>query len=604
MSETLPTAELEAFVDGLAREAMTRDHIAGATVAVVQNGQVLLEKGYGLAALAPWRPVNAQTTLFRLGPVSRIFTWMLVGEQIQAGRMRAEGPVNLYLPARLRLPDQGFARPIHIQDLMDHTDGLENRALGQAYERDARAIRPLAQYLREERPRRVREPGALPVDTDYGSALAGEAVANATGDEFDTLAEQRIFGPMGLAHTSFREPYPARSNLPAPLDPALASQMSDSFEWTSQGLVRQPFAFISQRAPSGSASSTAADMARFMSLVLPTTAVAAAWPWRSGLTPTDLPGGVVGLSEEGRAMSSFASIAFAPSLGLGVFVAANTDTAGPMTRDVASQIIQRFYAGPMQAPVSGSGLLKARGALEGVYLDDRRAYGRLEGFVDRLLKSVSVHVDNDETLRLDSGQTPAIYTVDGDAANGRLSREGGFGALMFSPAKPVARWIFPSSRKTTFERAPLLDQTRTLEALSGLIAVISLGALADLRGGGRVALRESAAQRRARWLQATQAALWLAALAFFGVWLEGSRGGGAVMYAWPGIPLVAASSCALVATLLSLPNLLLTPAVWRGGRRVESWNTGRKLVFTLTSLVFMAYGALLGAWGALAPWSA
>ena len=63
---TPPTAELEAYVDGIVRDSLIQDHIVGATVAIVQDGRVLLKKGYGAASLSPWRPVDPDRTLFRL----------------------------------------------------------------------------------------------------------------------------------------------------------------------------------------------------------------------------------------------------------------------------------------------------------------------------------------------------------------------------------------------------------------------------------------------------------------------------------------------------------------------------------------------------------
>jgi len=65
-ADPLPPLELEAFADGLIRDAMDREHIAGVTVSVVQNGQVLLKKGYGAASLSPARKVDPDTTLFRI----------------------------------------------------------------------------------------------------------------------------------------------------------------------------------------------------------------------------------------------------------------------------------------------------------------------------------------------------------------------------------------------------------------------------------------------------------------------------------------------------------------------------------------------------------
>ncbi|MGH1557141.1 serine hydrolase domain-containing protein [Caulobacter segnis] len=94
----LPGPQLEAFVDGVVRRAMSRDHIAGVTLSVVQNGQVVLKKGYGFANLDQRKPVDPDKTLFRVASISKTFTWIALMNEIEAGRMRLDGPVNLYLP--------------------------------------------------------------------------------------------------------------------------------------------------------------------------------------------------------------------------------------------------------------------------------------------------------------------------------------------------------------------------------------------------------------------------------------------------------------------------------------------------------------------------
>ena len=58
-----------------------------------------------------------------------------------------------------------------------------------------------------------------------------------------------------------------------------------------------------------------------------------------------------------------------------------------------------------------------------------------------------------------------------------------------------------------------------------------------------------------------------------------------------------------LAALLTVLLLALTPVVWRGGRRLDSWSMSRKLRFTVTTVVFAAFAAQLLLWGALAPWS-
>jgi len=195
---------LEAFVDGLVRDSLVQDHIAGATVAIVQDGRVVLKKGYGAASLDPWRPVDPDRTLFRLGSVSKTFTWLAVLKEAEAGRLRLQAPVNLFLPEVVQVRDQGYPGPVTLESLMSHSAGFEDRALGHLFERDPARIRPLAVYLRQERPRRVRPVGVLSSYSNYGAALAGEAAAWTSGKTFERLAEESLFEPMGMARTSFR----------------------------------------------------------------------------------------------------------------------------------------------------------------------------------------------------------------------------------------------------------------------------------------------------------------------------------------------------------------------------------------------------------------
>jgi hypothetical protein len=57
-----------------------------------------------------------------------------------------------------------------------------------------------------------------------------------------------------------------------------------------------------------------------------------------------------------------------------------------------------------------------------------------------------------------------------------------------------------------------------------------------------------------------------------------------------------------VAAALTVATLVALPAVWRGGRRVDSWSPLRKAAFSLTTLVYAAFSVVLFIWGALSPW--
>ena len=93
------------------------------------------------------------------------------------------------------------------------------------------------------------------------------------------------------------------------------------------------------------------------------------------------------------------------------------------------------------------------------------------------------------------------------------------------------------------------------------------------------------------------------ALTLFGLWAAGTSDVANVMYGWPSAALIIASACVLVAAVLALLSLIMLPAIWRGGRRVDSWSALRKASFTFTVLVYTAFSVLLGLWGALTPWN-
>jgi len=115
--------------------------------------------------------------------------------------------------------------------------------------------------------------------------------------------------------------------------------------------------------------------------------------------------------------------------------------------------------------------------------------------------------------------------------------------------------------------------------------------------------RENQVQSRASLVQNIQAVLWLIALALLGLWASKTGDQAQIMYRWPGILMITASACALVAAGLTVTTIIALPAIWRGGRRVDSWTQLRKAFFTLTVLIYTAFSVVLGLWGALSPWS-
>lgn len=623
--EALPQAELEAFVDGVVRDAMSREHVAGVTVAVIQNGQIVLKKGYGYASLSPVRRVDPDRTLFRVGSISKTFTWIALMKEVEAGHIRLNAPLNLHLPEGLQVRDQGYETPILVRHLMDHSAGFEDRVLGHLFERDFDRERPLAAYLRQERPRRVHTPGAISSYSNYGAALAGQAVAYVSGKPFERYVEEGILRPAGLNHTTFREPHPVRDGIPAPMAPALAADLSKGYRWTPNGFEARDFEYIGHIAPAGSASSTAGDMARYMQLLLnggtldgvavygPRAAQAFRTPirrtpagvngWRHGFIEYSLPGGYKGFGHDGATLSFMSSMVVSPDLNLGVFVSTNTETGGELAQRLPRQIIQQFYVAPPQPRTGSPALAENRGLYTGYYVGTRRAYSGLEGFVDLLMSGMSVDVTSKGVLTTSAGGKTRRWVPDGDdATSGRFISDEGAESLVFDMRNGRAERAFGAMGAQTLERAPFWKRPTVLALVAGLTALAALATIGGLFVRNRREFRETSIQRQGSLIQTSQAALWLAAFAFFGAWASNAGDVAKIVYGWPGPWLLIASACVILAAALSVVALILLPAIWRGGRRVDSWTALRKAAFSFTTLLYMVFSALLFDWGALAPW--
>jgi CubicO group peptidase (beta-lactamase class C family) len=625
--QALPPAELEAFVDGMVKDAMAREHIAGAAVSVVQNGQVILKKGYGFAGLNPQRAVDPDRTLFRVGSISKTFTWIALMKEVEAGRMRLNQPVNLYLPEKVQVKDQGYDQPVRVANLMDHSAGFEDRALGQLFERNYDRVRPLDLYLRQERPRRVRAPGAVSSYSNYGAALAGEAVSYTAGKPYERLIEDEILGPLGMGHTTFREPHQPKAGLPAPMSATLVGDISDGYRWTPVGFRQRDYEFLEQGGPAGAASSTASDMARYMLMQLgggqlggatiygPTTAQALRTPlrktplgingWAHGFMVFDLPGGRRGYGHDGDTLSFHAKMVTIPDLNLGIFIADNTDTGEALAERLPERLVQHFYAPPQIFPRAGSPeLAQRRKDFAGYYLTTRRAYSGLEGFVDQLQGGASVDVSRDgHLITRDDEMGVKTWVPEGPLDDGRFIASQGSQRMAFDLADGTARAFRGASGAQVFERLSFWRQPLALAILTALAAAAALATLAGVAMRNRREFRENQIQSRASLVQNIQAVLWLLALGLFGLWASKTGDVAEVMYRWPGVLMITASACALVAAGLTIVTLLAMPAIWRGGRRVDSWTPLRKAFFSVTVVFYLAFAIDLASWGALSPWS-
>ncbi len=245
----LTEADVEAWLDGFLPYALQTADIAGAVVVVVKDGQILAEKGYGYADVAAKKPVDPQTTLFRPGSVSKLFTWTAVMQLVEQGKLDLDTDVNKYLDFEVPPRD---GKPITLRNIMTHTAGFEEQFKGlMSTAVEGKPLATYEDYLKVWVPTRIFAPGTTPAYSNYATSMAGYIVERVSDTPYDDYIEQHIFKPLGMEHATFRQPLPEQFKLDMAKGYAVASQPDKPYE-------------IVGPAPAGSLAASGTDMARFM----------------------------------------------------------------------------------------------------------------------------------------------------------------------------------------------------------------------------------------------------------------------------------------------------------------------------------------------------
>ena len=243
----LDRADLEAWLDGFLPYALQRGDIAGAVIVVVKDGQVLLKKGYGYADVAAARPMDPDSTLMRIGSVSKLFTWTAVMQLVEQGRLDLDKDINEYLDFHV---PEAFGKPVTMRQLMAHRGGFEE-GLKNVLMTDPEQLISTERYLKDYPRPRIFSPGELPAYSNYGTALAGYIVERISGEPYETYIDRHVLEPLNMKRSTARQPLPEN----------LAADVSKGYMKGSD--APRPFELV-VTAPAGSVTATAVDMAQFM----------------------------------------------------------------------------------------------------------------------------------------------------------------------------------------------------------------------------------------------------------------------------------------------------------------------------------------------------
>jgi CubicO group peptidase (beta-lactamase class C family) len=177
----------------------------GCAVGVSEGGKVVLRKAYGMADLEHDVP-NSPDTIFEAGSVSKQFTAAAVLLLAREGKLSLDDPVRKYIP---ELPDYG--KPLLIRQMLQHTSGLRDWGEVEGVAGWPRTTRVYTQAHVLDIVSRQKalnfEPGTNWSYSNTGYNLAAIIVSRVSGQSFAEFCRLRIFEPLGMTHTSWRDDF-------------------------------------------------------------------------------------------------------------------------------------------------------------------------------------------------------------------------------------------------------------------------------------------------------------------------------------------------------------------------------------------------------------
>jgi CubicO group peptidase (beta-lactamase class C family) len=247
-------------IDALAAAELAKDNVASVTVGVVSGSELVWTKSYGLADIEEKIPAT-RDTVYRIGSITKQFTALMLLQLVEGGKLRLSDPVEKYFPEISKVQGRfAQAPPITLVQLATMTSGLGREPANLA----TYLVGPVSQWEQVLISALPQTKYDLEPDTQFfysniGYAILGAALGRAAGTPYTTWVQQRIFTPLGIAHTAF-EPN-------AVIQPRIAKGYEvDRTGSISSDAPQREHAGRGYKVPNGAIYTTVDDLARFVAL--------------------------------------------------------------------------------------------------------------------------------------------------------------------------------------------------------------------------------------------------------------------------------------------------------------------------------------------------
>jgi beta-lactamase class C len=185
-------------MDALAQDVVDRGHIPGLAMAIVQDGKILVMRGYGVVDAHGTEPVTTDT-VFRLASLSKGFAATLAAMLVHNGLLGWDMRIADHLPA-FRLASLQYTTSLTVRDILSQRAGLTHNT----YDRDLESDVPFEELVQKlANAPMACAPGECYAYQNVSFSLIGDIVFAVTGDFYTHQVESRIFQPLGMYNSSY-----------------------------------------------------------------------------------------------------------------------------------------------------------------------------------------------------------------------------------------------------------------------------------------------------------------------------------------------------------------------------------------------------------------
>jgi CubicO group peptidase (beta-lactamase class C family) len=407
--EDLPHPKTFEELQKAMKNVLEKEHVPGAGVALIANGELLWCGGIGKADMATNREVTCDTE-FRAGSISKTFVALALL------KLQEEGKINLYARLQDVAPEVPFknrwepAHPVRIVNLLEHTAGFDDMEFSEVYNLHDRYDFPLLEvFKRFQKPEVARwPPGTRMSYSNPGYGVAGYLIEKFSGRPFDQYIRDSFLRPLGMANADY------------PFTDTNKRLLATAYDGNPPKALGYPLIYVR---PAGDLKASPGELAKLVQFLLrrgkagdaqlvkpesifrmeaPETALAAKNGLRLGYglaNYTSVEGGVVTHGHNGGIDGFLSSYRYMPEQNWGYVVLLNSTQSGRALNSLnrlAIDFLSRDFPKPRQAEIHPA--VRDLEKLAGYYAP-RAPRNQVLAFLDNLTGGTRIRVINGKLTR-------------------------------------------------------------------------------------------------------------------------------------------------------------------------------------------------------------